>query len=851
MSRDSKPMTGDERVMQLVESALSQRPEQRERYLREACDADAALFDEVWHAVQWEERMNGFMLDPVVVRPAGDDAPFNPGDIVENRFVINGEVARGGMGIVYDAHDRKLERRIALKCAKPAHHQHLAREVRNASEVSHPNVCKLYEIHTASTPAGDIDFITMEFLEGETLAARLKRGVPLAKQQADAIARQICAGVAEAHRNGVIHGDLKTGNVILTPAAAHGSERAVITDFGLAYGATARPGSIFDAQLGGTPAYMAPELKRGEKGTVASDIYAVGVLLRELFAGVKHDKWERIATRCVDPDPARRFASVDDILRAVGPSQTRRLAIAGIAAAVIAAATGLITYERATAPKTTVRLALGEFTGEGGDALRQQIRAHIAQIKSSRATRFVLADSSPTHVLHGSLKPDPAGALVLHALITDSRTGLDIKDWTAIYKPPELAYAPGALNGVVTAAFELPPTGTNTVNERARRDYAEGLKLVGLPSKVDAALEAMDRAVRADPDSALARAGLAEAQWSKFLETRDKSWMTRAKESSRHADLRDPDSAAAYRIAGLLKVFDSRYEEAEPRYHRAIRLDPVNGDGHRRLGQLFMRTNRQTEALAELRLATEVDPTYFGNWQQLGSYFSRQSEFRKAVDCHKKAVELAPAEPEPHRVLGAAYQSLGMFAEAEAQFRQALAISPAPVTLHALGAVLINEGRGSEAVEYIQRAIDQAPDRYHYWLNSSIAFSMAGKPSEARQSALRALDLAETAMQANPRDGYVRTVIALLLARLGDTKRALSEVVQARQLAPKDGDVQFIAALTYETLGRRDDTLSLLGSSRPEVIADLNRWPEVADLRRDLRFQQLLAVNRSNEERQK
>src|SRR5262245_19800201 len=115
------------------------------------------------------------------------------------------------MGIVYEGEDLKLGRRVALKCAKGRHHARLAPEVLHASEISHPDGFKIYEIPPANTPAGEVDFITLEFLEGETLARRLRRGA-ISHGEAREIAIQIWGGVAEAHRNGVVHGDLKAGN---------------------------------------------------------------------------------------------------------------------------------------------------------------------------------------------------------------------------------------------------------------------------------------------------------------------------------------------------------------------------------------------------------------------------------------------------------------------------------------------------------------------------------------------------------------------------------------------------------------------------------------------------------------
>ena len=164
----------DDLVMSLVELALSQPPDTREDYVRTACAGDTELFSQVWDYVRWNHRMQDFLLEPLF--PALPEHRFEPGDLLADRFRIVREVAQGGMGIVYEAQDERLGRRIALKCAKSGFRKRLPPEVRHASEISHPNVCKIFEIHTASTSGGEIDFLTMEFLDGETLAARLSRG---------------------------------------------------------------------------------------------------------------------------------------------------------------------------------------------------------------------------------------------------------------------------------------------------------------------------------------------------------------------------------------------------------------------------------------------------------------------------------------------------------------------------------------------------------------------------------------------------------------------------------------------------------------------------------------------------
>jgi hypothetical protein len=284
-------------LMSVVMRALSTKPEEREAYVSAACGGDSELLALVRDYVRAEQEMAGFLERPALEGfpwsfPEFDETEtaFEPGEMLADRFRIIRRVAEGGMGVVYEARDERLCRPVALKCAKAGFGRRLPPEARHASAISHPNVCRIFEIHTAKTARGDVDFLTMEFLDGETLAERLRRGTP-ARTEVNSIADQLCAGLAEAHRNHVIHGDLKSNNVILT-RGPEGALRAVITDFGLAnLGAGALPGAqgMASAPVGGAAAYMAPELKKGAKPSAASDVYALGVMLSGIPGEVARD----------------------------------------------------------------------------------------------------------------------------------------------------------------------------------------------------------------------------------------------------------------------------------------------------------------------------------------------------------------------------------------------------------------------------------------------------------------------------------------------------------------------------------------------------------------------------------
>ncbi|PYQ97254.1 MAG: hypothetical protein DMF96_15375 [Acidobacteria bacterium] len=202
---------------------------------------------------------------------------FAPGTVFAGRFRIVALLGRGGMGEVYRADDLKLGQTVALKLL-PDHLVHdsarLAQfhnEVRVARTISHRNVCRTYDIGDA----GGRPFLTMEYVDGEDLASLLRRIGRFPEEKAVEVARQICAGVAAAHERGVLHRDLKPANVMID-----GEGHVRLTDFGLA----AVAGNV-DNIRSGTPAYMAPEQLAGREVTQRSDIYALGLVLFELFTG--------------------------------------------------------------------------------------------------------------------------------------------------------------------------------------------------------------------------------------------------------------------------------------------------------------------------------------------------------------------------------------------------------------------------------------------------------------------------------------------------------------------------------------------------------------------------------------
>ncbi len=308
-------------------------------------------------------------IDPPPAAASADTGPVLAR--LASRYEILGELGQGGMGVVYRARDRETAEILALKILRPeiamdpAMAERFKNELRLARRITHRNVCRIYDFNRIDHVA----YITMEYVEGESLRARLNRIGGMSLEDSLAIAGQICDGLGEAHAQGIVHRDLKPENVMLA-----GDGVVKIMDFGIARRLDATAATATQT-LAGTPAYMAPEQVHGRPVDQRADLYAVGLILyecltgRRAFAGstpvsialkqaqeqpVSPRKlapsipryFEVAVLRCLEKDPARRFASAAELHAAlrsepqVGKRPGRRSGL--IVAIVVGLALGAI-----------------------------------------------------------------------------------------------------------------------------------------------------------------------------------------------------------------------------------------------------------------------------------------------------------------------------------------------------------------------------------------------------------------------------------------------------------------------------------------------------------------------------
>jgi serine/threonine-protein kinase len=865
--------------MAIVSIALKQPAEQREPYLRLACENDEKLYCETADLVRRNANLGSFMERPLINDIDGR-RPFRIGQVISDRFEILREIGEGGMAFVYEAFDRKRNQRIAIKAAKPGFHRLLSPELERALHVRHWNVCLVNEIHTTQTVHGEIDFLTMELLEGETLAARLARG-SLLHDEALQVACQLCSGLAAAHKGGVLHRDFKCANVILCPNPD--GVRAVITDFGLACGIGER------AEWGGTLRYMAPEVLRGKDSSKASDIYSLGVVLYEMvtgkppfdndvdrltaepqspstFARDLKPPWDRVILECLEPVPENRPADASLVLTELTKRSARKwpwLIAALIVLAIVALPPVNGWLRDLVWPTPNVRLAVLPFEASGDSSgaagMFQDVADRVEQLHGGRRTVVVIPSSevarhrvqSPeqakqllhaTHALETTLSQE-GNELVVKAFVIDLEAGTHVRDFSGRYTPETIGTIPAALAGAVSLALKLKrPLVSDSLSAAATVPYDQGLQLLRKDDEsFDEAIPLFKQAAQLDPRSPLPLAGLAEAETMQFKSTRNRAFIEDAQRSLRAAESLSPDSVRVRLVAGMLNQAAGQYEKALEDYHRAQELEPRNVEALLHIASIYNALDMSNDAIASYRQAIDLEPGYFQPHRKMGEFYYYRSKYAEAAEQFQLAIERAPGLFDAYNELAAALCDLGRNADAEKALLTSIGLRETAAAQGSLGALRAYQKQDAEAVELYKRALALAPQVYVYWLNLGDSSRRLGRSKEAAAAYRKGMALAKADLYQDPHAGYTRAYVAYFSARLGDRTRAEDEISQAREQSPGDTKVLRRAILTYEAMGERDKAIRALSEAPPELLPELDRQPDLADFRQDLRFKEVVA----------
>ena len=665
-----------------------------------------------------------------------------------SHYRILSRLARGGMGVVYCARDERLEREVALKLlpegalADPAARARFRNEALALSRLNHPGIATVFDFDSED----GADFLVMELVPGATLQEILASG-PIAEPETVRLGIQIAEALEAAHEQGVVHRDLKPGNIVVTPRG-----RVKVLDFGLAKllqtGAAApAPTSTGSQTIAGTLAYMAPEQLLGAAVDARSDLYALGAVLYEMSTGKRphgdpapeammyaivntppapprsltpqlSSRLESVILRALEKDPERRYPSArdlaDELARALAPGSSERLAPAP--------------PERAI--ESVAVLPLVNLSGDAAqdfftDGMTDALIAGLAQI---RALRVISRTSAMQYKGAKQPLPEIARALRVDAIVEGGvlRSGdrvrvtanliLAASDrllWSKTYERDvgDILGLQGEIARHVAEEVRIEVTPREqrrlatgrAVDPRALEAYLRGRYYWNkrVPADLRRGIEYFQQAIEADPTYAEAYAGLADSY--NILGDINAMRATQAFAMGRAAVDRaleiDDQIAEAHTSLGFLKAFfDWDWPGAEESYRRAITLNPGYATAHQWYAEFLISQGRFDEALANARRAQMLDPLAFILGTTVGDALFFARRFDEAIAHLRTSTEMEPRFVPTHNDLGRALAQVGRVDEAIEQFMAVASLSGTdPWSLPGLGHAYAAGGRRDEA----------------------------------------------------------------------------------------------------------------------------------------------------------
>lgn len=690
---------------------------------------------------------------------------FLPGQVIADRYRMIDRIGKGGMGEVYRADDLKLGVRVALKFL-PASRvrdgdwlRRMHHEVRISREVSHPNVCRVFDI----TEAEGEHFISMECVEGDDLANLLRRIGHIPRAKALEISRQICEGLAAAHDKGVLHRDLKPANIMLDN---QGSVR--ITDFGIA----ALTHKLVSSEIrAGTPAYMAPEQLAGREVTPRSDIYSLGLLLFEIFSGemvideqtlTAIQQWHdasgaspsvealedvdediaRVIHLCLRLDPAERPESAREVAAALPmpafPLRSRRVPAAEHSTPEPAASIAVLPFDDLSPGKDKDYFCEG-MAEEILNALCKVDTLRVASRTSTFKVKEVAGDIREIGerlgvqtILEGSVRKAGQRLRVTVQLINvedgyhlwSERYDGDMEDIFAIQDE---------ISQKIAEALQLKLTPTqHAALQRPAPEHVEAYdyylrgraKFHALePGHYGSAREMFLKAIELDPSYALAHAGLADCH------SLDAMWFERSRENFQKADeysrsalVLAPQLAEAHASRGFAMSLNDRHSEAEVHFEMAILLAPTLFEAHYLYARDCFAQGKAEKAIELFEKAARLQPDdsqckllLVAIYKKLGRDADADAAAKEGIKRAKRQLELNPGDIRVIGLIAGACAALNQREEALAWADRFLAIAPEVNSqYYNIACVYANVGMIEKAIDCLER---QGPKAlYADWL---------------------------------------------------------------------------------------------------------------------------------------
>jgi len=660
----------------------------------------------------------------------------------------------GGMGEVYLAVDLDLDRKVALKmlpvsmARNPERLERFEREAKTLASLNHPNIVTIYSVESVD----GLQFLTMELLEGKTLSDFIPRGGLSLKGFFD-IGIPLADALAAAHDQGVIHRDLKPGNVIVTHRGI-----VKVLDFGLAKHSRARE-AAFDTggptepltaqgRVLGTVPYMSPEQLRGKTLDHRTDIFSLGIILYQMATGDRPFKGTTSAE--VHSSILRDVPAAIDDLKAEMPRDVARM----------------------------VSLCLEKEPDQRLQSAKD-VRNELSVLRQEISTGESAARSATTK------NPRHASAL----------------RWSVL----GLVLAVIAVYGLWQVANRRVEPDTVVIGDEAQilLDQAELLELRATMESLEQAEDRLRRALVLEPESPVVQARLATLLNTLQNEQPLPDRPTEIRLLAQSALDSDPDNVEAWVALGNGAIARGDLDAAMEAADRATGIAPENPTGFTLRGRVLIAQDRIDEGLADLHQAVAVAGTDIGARLELAYSLWDLGRNNEAAGEYEKVLRYNPDSPVALNNLGAIYGQQGRLLDAIPLFRHLLDLSDDADAAQNLANCYFYSDRLEEAVAAYQRVLEIDPDNPYALHGLAAAYELVGEPQQVPPYIERALENYDRLMVAAGRDASTLGLRAICLAKLGRYPEALQDIEEAERLSPDYGELHFHAAQIYAIGGDR------------------------------------------------
>ncbi|HMB91699.1 MAG TPA: protein kinase, partial [Rhodothermales bacterium] len=446
--------------------------------------------------------------------------------------------------------------------------------------------------------------------------------------------------------------------------------------------------------------------------------------------------------------------------------------------------------------------------------------------------------------------------------LVDALTQRPIKDAEVIRPVAKLATLSDNLVSELANMLEidLPPstrsllTTGGTATPEAVDFYTRGLgNLQGYQEakNIDTAIHLFEQAIRRDSSYALAYAGLGEAYLRKFEATKDIQWADQAERYCERAlELEDLISPTVYLTLGFINIGRGLPGFAKGAFELALAKEPTSADAYLGLAKAFEALNRIDDAEEAYRRAIELKPDYWAGYNALGVFYAKQQHYEDAIEPFQQVIDLTPLNARGHRNLAAVYFYLNRNQEAYERLEIALEVEPDYAGYYNLANLYFYDASYRQAAETYRKALELQDTDYKVWGALAEAYYWINAGHDKIFDAYeRAASLAEEQRKRNPRDQAIYPNLAGYHAMLGDSSKALALLHDVEMLHPLNGEILFQIGVVYEQLNKRDLALQWIDRAinKGYSLVEINRFPGLAELRADKRFQSMLPTASTDE----